>query len=112
MTLTASCLFYALLSVMAASIFLVKYRIEYVLLLPALGLLFATYLALAMQPGSTAQKPERLFAERGLLRLVAVMVLLFVALHFVTIPGLAPPAQQPFFVFRRSRVVGVEWAFV
>src|SRR3546814_17139029 len=31
-TLIASCLFYALLSVMAASIFLVKYRIEFVLL--------------------------------------------------------------------------------
>ena len=99
-TLTASCLFYALLSVMAVSIFLVKYRIEYVLLLPALGLLFATYLALAMQPGSTAQKPERLFAERGLMRLVAVLVLLFVALTFVNIPGLAPLAEPHFVELR------------
>src|SRR3546814_17610410 len=65
-TLSASCLFYALLSVMAASIFLVKYRIEYVMLLPALGIIFAPALRPAKQPGYTAKKTERLFAGRGL----------------------------------------------
>src|SRR3546814_2284176 len=59
-TLTASCLFYALLSVMAAPIFLVKYRIAYVLLLPALGLLFSTYLALAMPPGRSEEPTSQL----------------------------------------------------
>ena len=86
--LTASCLVYALLSSMAFAIFIVKYRIEYIIVLPALALLFGQYLALSMQPASTAQKPELLFKERGLLALVAAIVVLVGLCTVVNIPAL------------------------
>ena len=47
-------LIYALLSAMSLAIFFVKYRIEYVFVLPAIAVLFGKYLALSMQPASTA----------------------------------------------------------
>jgi 4-hydroxybenzoate polyprenyltransferase len=92
--LTASCLVYALLSSMALAIFIVKYRIEYILVLPAIALLFGQYLALSMRPASTAQKPELLFQERGLLGLVAVIVALFVVLTIINISALEPLTTQ------------------
>ena len=92
--LTASCLVYALLSSMAFAIFIVKYRIEYIIVLPALALLFGQYLALSMQPASTAQKPELLFKERGLLALVAAIVVLVGLCTVVNIPALESLTAQ------------------
>ncbi len=94
LSLTASCLVYALLSSMALAIFIVKYRIEYILVLPAIALLFGQYLALSMQPASTAQKPELLFQERRLLALVAVIVALVAVCTIVNIPALEPLTAQ------------------
>ncbi len=88
MTLTASCLVYALLCVMMLSVFFVKYRIEYILTLVPIALLFGNYMALAMHPGSTAQKPERLFQEKGLMILSATIAIMFAILTFVDIHGL------------------------
>src|SRR5262249_23881081 len=65
MMLTASSLVYALLSGIMLSIFFVKYRIEYILTVIPIALLFGNYMAISMHPGSTAQKPERLFREKG-----------------------------------------------
>lgn len=87
-SLTSSCLFYSLLSVMSLSIFFLKYRIEYIFVLPGIAYLFAKYLALAMQPGSTAQKPERLFSERSLMAAVTIVVLSFGLFTLVDVPGL------------------------
>jgi 4-hydroxybenzoate polyprenyltransferase len=86
--LTASCLVYALLGAMGLAVFFVKYRIEYILILPAVALLFGEYLALSMKPASTAQKPERLFQERGLMILVSVIAVLFAVCTVVNIPAL------------------------
>ena len=84
--LTASCLVYALLSGMALAIFFVKYRIEYILVLPVIAILFGQYMALSMRPASTAQKPEKLFQERSLMLIVAVMVVVFAIATVVNIP--------------------------
>jgi 4-hydroxybenzoate polyprenyltransferase len=92
--LTASCMVYALLSAMALAIFFVKYRIEYILVLPAVALLFGEYLALSMQPASTAQKPERLFQERSLMILVVVIAALFALCTVVNIPALQALTEQ------------------
>jgi 4-hydroxybenzoate polyprenyltransferase len=86
--LTSSCLIYALLSTMALAIFFVKYRIEYVLILPIVALLFGEYLALSMQAASTAQKPERLFQEWGLMAIVIVIAALFAFCTIVDISAL------------------------
>jgi 4-hydroxybenzoate polyprenyltransferase len=87
-SLTVSCLVYALCAVFFLAIFLIKYRIEYILTVPVVIALFAKYLTLAMEPGSSAQKPEKLFKERGLIVLVASLAALFLALTFINIPEL------------------------
>ena len=94
--LASSCLIYALLSAMSLAIFFVKYRIEYVFVLPAIAVLFGKYLALSMQPASTAQKPERLFRESGLMMIVALIVALFAIFSVVNIPMLEPLMSQQF----------------
>ncbi len=92
--LTSSCLIYALLSSMALAIFFVKYRIEYILVLPAIALLFGEYMALSMQPASTAQKPERLFQERSLMLIVVAIVALFAFCTIVDMPALQKLTSQ------------------
>ena len=79
---------------MALAIFFVKYRIEYILILPAVALLFGEYLALSMPPASTAQKPERLFQERGLMTLVIVIAALFALCTVINIPALQSLTSQ------------------
>ena len=65
-------------------------------LAPVVIALFAHYLALSMQPGSSAQKPEKLIRERGLMALVALLTALFVLLTFVNVPALEPLAGQKY----------------
>ncbi|MDB5964903.1 MAG: putative rane protein, partial [Polaromonas sp.] len=62
--LVVSCFVYAMFSTFLMGVFLVKYRIEYVLAFPFIILLFGHYLALSMRSGSVAQKPEKLFREK------------------------------------------------
>jgi 4-hydroxybenzoate polyprenyltransferase len=95
-SLTTSVFIYALLSSAFLGVFLVKYRIEYLLVLPAIILLFGKYLALSMVPGSTAQKPEQLFKESGLLAIVALVTILFAVFTFVDLPGLDALTSQQF----------------
>jgi 4-hydroxybenzoate polyprenyltransferase len=87
-SLAVSCLVYALCSVFFLAVFLIKYRIEYVLMVPIVIALFAKYLALSMQPGSSAQKPEKLFRESGLIVLVVWLAALFSITTFTNIPDL------------------------
>jgi 4-hydroxybenzoate polyprenyltransferase len=92
--LTVCCFAYALASTFLLAVFLMKYRIEYLLTAPVVILLFGWYLGLSMRPGSSAQKPEKLFRERGLMVLVALLGALFLLLTFVDIPLLEPLAGQ------------------
>lgn len=94
MSLAASCMVYALVSGMTLAVFFVKYRIEYVLVLPFVAILFGRYLALSMQPDSTAQRPERLFNERRLLVLVTAVVVMFGICTVVRMPFLDPLTSQ------------------
>lgn len=93
-SLTASCLTYALCSISLLSIFLVKYRIEYALALPIVVMLFTDYFVLSMSPGSSAQKPEKLFREKRLIMIVGALVAAFVALTFIDIPKLGLLTEQ------------------
>ena len=92
--LTVCCFVYALASTFVLAVFLMKYRIEYLLTAPVVIVLFGWYLGLSMRPGSSAQKPEKLFRERGLMVLVALLAVLFLLLTFVDIPLLEPLAGQ------------------
>ncbi len=85
-TLLCSSFFYALCATFLIGIFLLKYRIEYIVAIPVLFYLFCYYLYIAHKPDSAAQKPEKLFREKKLMLLVGILILLFAVLTFVDIP--------------------------
>jgi 4-hydroxybenzoate polyprenyltransferase len=92
--LTISCFVYALFSTFLMGVFLIKYRIEYVLAFPFIIVLFAHYLGLSMRSGSVAQKPEKLFREKRLMVISAATVLALIVLSFVDLSvlhGLSEP---------------------
>ena len=99
-SLTVSCFVYALTASFFLAIFLVKYRIEYIITVPAVIALFAHYLSLSMEPESAAQKPEKLFKQRTLIMLVAVLAALFLVATYTNIPGLE--------IFMGQRYIGFE----
>jgi 4-hydroxybenzoate polyprenyltransferase len=87
-SLTVSCFVYALIASFSLAIFLIKYRVEYLLTVPVVIALFAHYFALSMQPESTAQKPEKLYKERTLMALVGLLAFAFLFATYVDIPAL------------------------
>lgn len=87
-SLLCSSFFYAMCATFCLGIFMVKYRVEYVLSMPLLFLLFAYYLLLSYREDSVAQKPEKLYREKKLLSLVAVFCLTLILLTFCDIPAL------------------------
>ncbi|MDB5886305.1 MAG: putative rane protein [Polaromonas sp.] len=92
--LTISCFAYALSATFLMGIFLIKYRIEYVLAFPFIIMLFAHYLRLSLRSGSVAQKPEKLFREKSLMGISSATVLALAVLSFVDVPvlhGLSEP---------------------
>ena len=95
-SLTVSCFVYGLLSSFFLAVFLIKYRLEYLLLMPLVAALFAHYLAMSMQPGSSAQNPEKLYRERGLIIIVVLLTLVFFLTTFVRLPILEIFAHQLF----------------
>jgi len=95
-SLNASCLVYALLSIFFLAIFLIKYRVEYITVVPIIIALFGHYIALSMAAGSSAQSPERLFRERGLVALVILLVLAFLVATAVDMPLLSIVTEQRF----------------
>jgi 4-hydroxybenzoate polyprenyltransferase len=99
-SLTVSCFVYALLASFFLAIFLIKYRVEYLLTVPVVIALFAHYLALSMEPESTAQRPEKLFRERTLIALVGLLVIAFLFATYVNIPSLE--------IFTAQRYIGLE----
>jgi 4-hydroxybenzoate polyprenyltransferase len=98
-SLTVSCFVYAMLSSFFMAIFLIKYRIEYILLMPPITVLFAQYFELALRPGSSAQAPELLWRERGLMLLVTIISALFVLTTIYDFPWLDVFAGQLYIRF-------------
>lgn len=95
-SLTVSCFAYGLLSSFFLAVFLIKYRIEYVLLMPLITVLFTQYLALAMKAGSSAQNPEKLFHETHLIVTMIIVVATFILTSLIDIPILQSLAEQKF----------------
>lgn len=77
--------FYALISCFFLGIFLIKYRIEYIMLFPIVALLFTYYLNLGLKKTSITQTPEKLFQSKTLLIIVLSLVLSFALLTFADI---------------------------
>jgi 4-hydroxybenzoate polyprenyltransferase len=87
-TLLLSAFLYAQLAAFALAVFLVKYRIEYLMSMPLFALLFAVYLRVALKRDSSAQTPERLFREKSLLAAAFLLVAALVILTWVELPWL------------------------
>lgn len=87
-SLLLSAFFYAICSAFFLGVFLIKYRIEFLLTFPLFSLMFAWYLAIGLKPNSAAQAPERLFSERRFVAFVGVLCVIVGVLFYVDIPGL------------------------
>ncbi|MCG5053875.1 MAG: UbiA prenyltransferase family protein [Myxococcales bacterium] len=87
--LLISIMFYGCSASFFTGVFLVKYRIEYIILLPFLAFLFAWYLQISFKPNSAAQAPERLFREKRFATFVLFIAALFLVLTIVDIPNLS-----------------------
>jgi decaprenyl-phosphate phosphoribosyltransferase len=87
-SLLLSSFFYGICSSTFLAIFLIKYRIEFILGLPLLVILFVWYLAIGMRHNSVAQRTEKLYTEWRLMVFVALLVACFTALLFINIPSL------------------------
>ena len=88
LTLLLSSFFYALTSSFFLGVFLIKYRIELLLTFPMFALLFVWYMAIGMQPNSTAQAPEGLYREKAFISYVLFLCAVVLTLFFVDLPWL------------------------
>ena len=88
--LLASSIFYALSSTFCLGVFLIKYRIEYLICIPFIFLLFAYYSAMSLDNDSAAQKPEKLYKEKKLMLLVLLIIILFIICTFCSFDFLKP----------------------
>ena len=98
--LAVSCFVYSLYSLGFLSIFLIKYRVEYLLALPLIIWLFGYYLALSFLDRSTAQAPEKLFKERKLMAIAGMTVATFAVLTIMELPALEGLTEQQFISVR------------
>ena len=87
-TLLLSSVFYGFLAVFFCGVFLIKYKIELLLIIPFICGLFCYYLSICYKPDSAAQKPEKLFREKWLMLYVVMIIILFWVLYNIKIPGL------------------------
>ena len=87
-SLLISAFFYALAAAFLIGIFMLKYRIEYLLAMPLLFGLFCFYLYIAFKPDSAVQKPEKLYREKKLFVYIIFMIAVMVILTYIRIPAL------------------------
>ena len=80
--------FYAMISSFFTGIFLIKYRVEFVVLMPVMIGMFCYYLFISFKEDSAVQAPERLYREKGLMLFVLAFCVLFVLMLKVDIPAL------------------------
>ena len=85
-SLLVSAFLYALMSVFFLAVFVIKYRVEYLLALPLFAALFAAYLRVGLKQGSSAQTPEKLFKEKSLMLIVALLTLALAILTWIDLP--------------------------
>lgn len=85
-SLLVSSVFYAVLGAQFGGMFILRYRLELVLLAPFIAGLFAYYVKISYRPLSAVQHPERLYRDAALSAYLLLCLLLFVVLMFLEIP--------------------------
>ena len=85
-SLLVSSFFYAMCATFFIGVFMIKYRMEYIIAMPFVFGLFCFYLYIAFKPDSAVQKPEKLYKEKSLLIYIAILILILLALTVIDIP--------------------------
>lgn len=99
-TLCVQSLFYAIISVFFLGIFLIKYRVELILDVPLLCILYCYYFHLSFANDSSTQRPEKLFREKNLMLYIVFFCIVSVTLLFIEIPA--------FHIFLDNSLIGVQ----
>jgi 4-hydroxybenzoate polyprenyltransferase len=84
--LLVSVMFYAAAAMLFFGAFCMRYRLELILAFPAIALVMAVYLHVALKDNSAAQHPEKLYREPWLMASVVSAALLIVVLLSVDLP--------------------------
>lgn len=87
-SLLLSAFFYALSATFFLGVFLIKYRVEFLLAIPFLALLFVWYLKIGMRADSVTQKPEQLYKETYFILYVVFLTVLILLLFLIDMPWL------------------------
>ncbi len=85
-SLLVSAFLHALMAAFFLAVFVIKYRVEYLLALPLFAALFAAYLRVGLKPASSAQTPEKLFQEKSLMFVVALLAACLALLTWIDVP--------------------------
>lgn len=101
-SLSVANLVYALSCAFFIAIFLIKYRIEYVLVFPCIVCLFAVYYRLALTTDSAARSPEKLYRAKTLILVTLLTVAIFLLATFVDIPQINTLTEQRFIALPQS----------
>jgi 4-hydroxybenzoate polyprenyltransferase len=86
--LLGSMFFYVTCFALFLGIFIIRYHLELILIVPLVAGFVSYYVHIAFKKESAAQSPERLYRESGLMLYLAVCLLAFVGLMLVHIPAL------------------------
>ncbi len=86
--LLISLFFYVVMGALFTGVFIVRYRLELILILPLVAGFFAYYLQLGLKENSPVQNPEKLHLERGFVAFSIASGIVFVLLMFTSIPVL------------------------
>jgi 4-hydroxybenzoate polyprenyltransferase len=103
--LLISMFFYITCFALFLGVFIIRYHLELILIVPLVAGFVSYYLHIAFKQDSAAQAPEKLYREKGLMIYLGLCVLTFFGLMFIRIPVLydwfhvAPSATPPLWKF-------------
>lgn len=86
--LLVSMFFYVTCFALFLGVFIIRYHLELILIVPFVAGFVGYYLHIAFKHDSAAHSPERLYREKGLMLYLVICVLVFVGLSFIQIPAL------------------------
>jgi decaprenyl-phosphate phosphoribosyltransferase len=86
--LLISMFFYTTCFALFLGIFIIRYHLELILIVPMVAGFISYYLHIAFKDNSAVQNPERLYRETGLMIYLAACIVAFSALMFIEIPAL------------------------
>jgi 4-hydroxybenzoate polyprenyltransferase len=98
--LLISMFFYTTTFALFLGIFIIRYKLELILIFPLVAGFISYYLSIAFKKESAAQNPEHLYKEKGLMVYLVICVVAFFGLMFGEINGLhdlfnAEPSSRP-----------------